>query len=371
MRWAAYAAGGLILFLALHAGALMLHHPRVDPAPPVEIARPAAVAGEATVLFAGDTAEVDAALPLLEERGFEYPFASTVDLLRDADLTVVNHEAPITDGGRAFPLWKDYVYRAPSRSAAALAWAGIDVLGLANNHALDFGASGLDDTLSNAAAHGMVTVGAGRDPGEARRGVVATLGDVRVGLLAYCEEQILWRVYVDQFARPGHAGVAALVEDDVRRDVARLRAAHADAVVVMLHAGDNYEAPLDATVEWAERAVDAGADLVVIHHPHVAHPVDVYGGRPILLSLGNFAFGTPGRQELDYGLLAVAHLKQKRIDRVELIPIATQNRRVNYRPELLRDDELERALTRLRNESALWGAKLQIDRGRAILAVVP
>jgi poly-gamma-glutamate synthesis protein (capsule biosynthesis protein) len=351
----------------------MSHHPRdldAERAAPLVITRPVATPGEATLLFAGDTAEVDAALPTLEEKGFQYPFSLTVDLIRDADLAVANLEAPITDGGRRFPLYKDYVYRAPARSAEALAWAGFDVLGLANNHILDYGAEGLADTRALLGRQGIVTVGAGASPAEARRGVVAQLGALRVGLLAYCEEQILWRVYVDQFARRGHAGAAALVQADVERDVQRLRA-QSDIVIVMLHAGDNYAPPRRSTLEAAERAIDAGADLVVVHHPHVAHPVAVHRGRPILLSLGNYAFGTPGRESLDYGWLALVHARGTALDRVELVPLATQNRRVAYRPEPLHDAELDAALAKMRADSAAYGARLRIDRGRAILDLQP
>jgi poly-gamma-glutamate synthesis protein (capsule biosynthesis protein) len=362
-----------LALLTLHVTLVLTVHPRspeAERAEPMVLERPAARDGEALLLFAGDTAEVDDALPILQKKGLLYPFGDTVDFIRDADLAVANLEAPITDGGERFPLPKGYVYRAPPASAAALAWAGFDVLGLANNHSLDYGAAGLADTVALAARSGMVTVGAGADPAEARRGVVATLGSLRVGLLAYCEEQLFWRIWVDQFARRAHPGVAALVEDDLRRDLERLRR-RADVVVVMLHAGENYAPPRRSTVKWAERAIDLGADLVVVHHPHVAHPVEVYRGRPILLSLGNYAFGTPGHPALDYGWLAYAHVGGKRpgakIDRVELVPLAVQNRRVFFRPEPLSDDELDRALARMRDQSRPLGAQLRIDRGRAIL----
>jgi len=377
MRWAAYAVAGTLLFVALHAALLMAHHPRdlaAERAEPVRVERPASVDGEATVLFAGDTAEIDDALPILEQKGFQYPFVDTIDLIRDADLSVANLEAPITDGGRrrrSVP--GDYIYRAPSQSAAALAWAGFDVLGLANNHALDYGDEGLADTIALAERNGMVTVGAGRDPAQARRGVVARIGSVRVGLVAYCEEQLLFRVALDLFARRHHAGVAALGDDDLRRDVARLKSA-ADVVVVMLHAGSNYAPPAPSTLRWGERAVDAGADLVVVTHPHVAHPVAMWRGRPILLSIGNYAFGTPGRNQLDYGWLATAHVRGQRIDRVELVPIDVQNSRVFFRPGFLDGVELDGALRRMQEESRRYGAALRIShegRGRVILDVPP
>jgi poly-gamma-glutamate synthesis protein (capsule biosynthesis protein) len=200
--------------------------------------------------------------------------------------------------------------------------------------------------------------------------VVAQLGGLRVGLLAYCEQQILWRVYVDQFARARHPGVAGLSRRALAEDIARLRP-QVDVLVVMLHAGDNYAPPNPAAVRWAERAIDLGADLVVAHHPHVGHPVMLHHGKPILLSLGNYAFGTPGRARLEYGWLAYAHVAGRRLDRIELEPLAVQNRRVDFRPTPLVDDELASVLGRMQAESAARGAQLRIDRGRVILDLQP
>ena len=380
MRFAGYVLVGIIAFVALHSLVVWTWHPRADAMAelaPLTMSRTPAVAREATVLFAGDTAEINAALGIVEVRGLLYPFGSTMDLVRAADVAVANVEAPITDGGREFPLYKDYVYAAPSGSAQALADAGFDVLGFANNHALDYGRSGLDDTLANVARAGMIAIGAGRDAAEARRGVVVDVGGIRVGLLAYCERQMLWDVYVDQFARARHPGVAFAAEPDLDRDVARLRA-RADLVVVSFHAGDNYAAPRSSQLAWARRAVDAGADLVVEHHPHVAQPVALYRGRAILLSLGNYAFGTPGRFDrfhaddaLDIGLLAVAHARRCDVgaafDRVELVPLVVHNDRVNYRPELLAGAELYDALARLTKMSARYGASLVDENGRGVV----
>lgn len=352
---------------SLHAAVLMRWEPRrVVTLEPRTIARAPWRDGEATILLAGDTAEIDAALPTLAEQGLLWPFQLTMDLVRDADLAIVNHEAPITDGGRRFPIWKDWIYRAPSASAGALAFAGVDVLGLANNHLLDYGAEGLRDTIAHAEAAGLVTAGAGESPEEARRGVIATLGALRVGVLAYCEKQILWRTYVDLYARPGHPGVAALVERDLADDIARLRP-RVDVLIVSLHVGLNYAPPTADAVRWSQRAVELGADLVVGHHPHVAHPVAVHQGKPILLSLGNYTFGTPGWSILEHGWLALAHVTGRRLDRVELVPLDVQNRRVRFRPVPLDGAALDAALRRMQAESAAFGARLRIDRGRAIL----
>jgi len=367
MRFVAYFLAGVLAQACLYICTLMAWSPRdpaVDRAEPLRLSRPGGQ--DITLLFAGDTLEGDAAEPLLREKGYQYPFSLTVDLLREADLAIVNQEGPISDGGDRFPIYKDYVYRALAPSAAALAWAGVDVLALANNHSIDWGASGLADSARLAVENGMVVIGAGMDEVEARRGLIATVGETRVGLLAFCEKKWLWRWYVDQFARRGHPGVALLSEANLRDDIARLRK-QSDVVIVQLHGGENYAPPTAEMRRWAERAIDLGADLVVIHHPHLAHPVAMHAGKPILLSLGNFVFGTPGQDNLAYGLLAFARVHAKKLDRLELVPIAVQNRRVEFRPEPLHDRELEQALAALRVESARFGAELEADGGRAVL----
>ncbi|MGZ3405417.1 MAG: CapA family protein, partial [Polyangia bacterium] len=358
-------------------------HPRqtaLAGAEPLVVTRAPSTPGQATLLFAGDTALADLALAEIEVRGWLYPFGSTIDLVRGADVAIANHEAPISDGGTPSPLWKGWVYRAPAASARALADAGFDVLELANNHMLDDGFDGLADTLDNAARAGLATVGAGRDDADARRGVVVDVGGVRVGLLAYCERQLLWDVYVDQFARAHRGGVAMAAEPDLARDVARLRA-RADLVVVSFHVGENYQPPTRAARRWSERAIDAGADLVVDHHSHVAHPIAMYRGRPIVLSVGNYAFGTQGRfglhrdrDLLDVGLLAFAHARRcagggAAFDRLELVPIAVHNDRVRFRPEPLAGAELADTLARLGEASRRYGAELRDEAGRGVVTL--
>lgn len=367
MRWIAYAILGLAAYLFLYTLVLYFYAPRDSTVmEPVRITRAPLAPGEATLLFAGDTAEADAALPTLQKRGFDHPFAATVDLVRAADVAIANLEAPITDGGDPIPVYTRYVYRAPHQSAEALKTAGFDLLTMANNHAVDYGWSGIRDTIDNLHAVGLELIGAGKSDGEARRGAIFTVGGLKVGVIALCEDQIFFRVWVNLFARRGHFGAAALTRKNLEDDIARLRP-EVDVLVVALHAGYNYAPPRQATIDWSERAIDLGADLVVVHHPHVAHPVALYKGKPILLSLGNYAFGTPGHADLDYGWLAQVHLTGKKLDRVELIPLAVQNSRVQFQPRLLDGGELDQVLDRMIAESRGHGATLRKARGRAML----
>jgi gamma-polyglutamate biosynthesis protein CapA len=383
VRTAASLLAALVAFVALWGLVVGTWHPRKDAlasAEPQTLERAPSTAGEATLLFAGDTALADLTLPLVEERGWLYPFGSTIDLVRGADVAIVNHEAPITDGGTPSPLWKGWIYRAPAKSARALADAGFDVLELANNHATDSGFDGLADTIANATRAGLVTIGAGRDSTDARRGVVVDVGGLRVGLLAYCERQAALDLYVDQFARGDRPGVAMAAEPDLDRDIARLHA-RADLVVVSFHIGDNYAPPTGAARRWAERAIDAGADLVVDHHPHVAHPIAMYRGRAIVLSLGNYAFGSQGRffwrsdhDMLEVGLFAIAHARRcagggAAFDRLELMPLAVHNERVHFRPEPIYGVELNKTLAWLVESSRRYGAELRSEAGRGVVTL--
>src|SRR6185312_11918451 len=122
---------------------------------------PASRAGHASVLLLGDTGPGDAAEGTLRQQGYDYPYRATVDLVRGADLAITNLEMPLTERGSPPTLYKDYIYRARPEAAAALAWAGIDVVSLANNHVIDYGDVGLDDSLTYLHQAGLATLGAG------------------------------------------------------------------------------------------------------------------------------------------------------------------------------------------------------------------
>jgi poly-gamma-glutamate synthesis protein (capsule biosynthesis protein) len=366
-RAGARAAAALIGLCALHWGfSYLLAAPGQVELPPVRIERVPNRPGHASVLLLGDTGPGDAAEDTLRDKGYEYPYRATVDLVRGADLAITNLEMPITDRGTPPTLYKDYIYRARPEAAPALAWAGIDVVSLANNHVIDYGDVGLSDSIAAVKAAGMVSLGAGADEAEARRGVIATIGDVRVGVLAFCQRQPLWEMWVDQFARAGRPGTVALTERALRDDIARLRP-QVDVLVVLLHIGYNYRAPADTTVAWSKRAIELGADLVVDHHPHLAHPLMTHLGRPIALSVGNYAFGTPGREILDEGLMVFLEIEGRRLDRIEIVPIDVQNRRVGFQPRPLVGPELDRCLERLIAGSTRLGARLERVGDRAVL----
>ncbi len=247
---------------------------------------------------------------------YAYPFARVAHHLRAADLSVVNLEGPLTAGGKRLP--KNFNFRASPHLAAALSRAGIGAVSLANNHTMDFGPVGLEDTLAALRREGIAAFGAGATLPAARRGVVVERRGMRIGLLGYLflgEPSLEPREVFAGPRRPGAAGhpaSAAAVEAMVREDVPRLRTA-ADVVVVSFHWGreKRYE-PEPYQQRLGRAAIEAGAALVLGHHPHVMQGIEAYGGGLIAYSLGNFVFGGKWRPEDTDTILLKVRLRPPR-----------------------------------------------------------
>lgn len=363
-RLAVVLCGSAVVHLAL----LWLWNPFVEVGPPQRVAAGGRRGGASDIVlvFAGDTAPTDAATDTLNRFGFEYPYASTLGLLRDSDLTVVNLETTVSTDAPVFPLYKRYVYRSSPLALDAMKWAGIGAVTVANNHIMDHGPQGLRDTLRHLRQRSIAAIGAGATASDARRGAVFDVRGTRIGVLSYLEDSPMHSLYMRSFAWGPRPGCARLEASFVKQDVARLRR-HADIVIVSMHWGRYYEGVTLVQRLFGRIATEAGADAVIGHHPHVPHPVGLHRGRPIIYSLGNYAFGTRGREHIRHGLVARLHVRQGRIRRVELVPLLVQNRVVHFRPERLAANDARPLLEGLVSASRAHGADLRIVGDHAVL----
>ena len=213
------------------------------------------------------------------------PFASITPSLGSSDLSVVNVEMTISDRGA--PRDKTYVFRAPPPAAGRIAAGGVRVANLANNHAMDYGPDALSDTIDLLEGAGVVTVGAGRDTDEAYRyRVMTTAGGLSV---AFVGASLI--VPPNFAAGPSTPGIASAHTPDLARvlDTVRAATAAADAVVVAVHWGiERNPCTTEAQRTLARQLLDAGADAVIGHHPHVLQPVVFTGEKLVAFSLGNF-----------------------------------------------------------------------------------
>jgi poly-gamma-glutamate capsule biosynthesis protein CapA/YwtB (metallophosphatase superfamily) len=242
-------------------------------------------------------------------------------LLHGADLVFANLECPLTS--RSAPADKLVAFRSDPRLARDLVAAGVDVVTLANNHMYDQGVLGMFDTLAALRVAGVAAVGAGEHLGAALAPAILPAQGLRIAFLGVATTLPVGcaaapdrpglapiRVTTSYVADPSGLeetpGIAPFVETrawsgDVEAVVAAVRAARrqADACVVGIHWGvpngwvAQFQDPLATYQRPLARAlVDAGADVVVGHHPHVLHGIEMLEGRPVFYSLGNFVFHT-------------------------------------------------------------------------------
>src|SRR4051794_18645808 len=197
--------------------------------------------------------------------------ADVLSVAAEADLFVVNLECCISARGARWPEpGKPFFFRAPPPAAELLARAGVDCVTLANNHALDFGADALLDTLEHLRAAGIAWAGAGPDVEAARAPAVLTAAGLRLAVLAASDHP---RAFA---AGPGSPGIAyADLYGDPRGGWladAVAAARDADAVLVAPHWGPNMTTrPLPHVHRAAEELLAAGATLVAGHSAHVFH----------------------------------------------------------------------------------------------------
>jgi poly-gamma-glutamate capsule biosynthesis protein CapA/YwtB (metallophosphatase superfamily) len=295
------------------------------------------------VTWTGDTFIGDGASSLIEEHGPDHVFEDVASLL-GGDVVIVNAEAPITTLDQPFMPYKPYSYASNPDAADAMARAGVHVLGLANNHAMDQGEEGLIDTMDHAAAAGLATFGAGIDDRQAERPLLLQGNGYTVAVVA------LAKGYgTSVTAGMGRAGTIPFSDASIARGHRLAKSAGADHVVAYVHWGRNYSAePIPDQRREAERFAAAGYDLVIGHGPHVMQGVELIGSMPVVHSLGNFVFGAPGRFQDEgqpgYGLIADTVFGPAGLEEVRLTCIVVDNRLVDYQPTGCDDEEAARVL---------------------------
>jgi hypothetical protein len=211
------------------------------------------------------------------------PFSGFATELASADAAFGNLECPVATQGNPFD--KIFTFRAHPRVLPILA-QHFSAVSLANNHSGDYGKPALVETLTGLASAGIGSFGAGRDLSAAHRPFILERGGVRIALLGYDEFQP--RAFE---AGPDSAGVAWSEDEQAITDIRAARASGADLVIPFLHWGwENELAPCPHQRELARTLVDAGADAVIGAHPHVTQGAELYRGKLIVYSLGNFVF---------------------------------------------------------------------------------
>ena len=245
------------------------------------------------IVFVGDIMLDD--LPGKYIKDGNDPFASFSDLFQSADLTIGNLECVVGTSGVAED--KPFVLRAHPRVLPVLK-KHFNALSLANNHSGDFGPTAFASMLDLLDASGIKYFGGGRNLQEAYAPIIFDIKGKRIALLAY--NLFFPRSFEALDDRPGNAWGE---NDYVREGIRRARSIHqADIVITYPHWGWENEKIASANqVALAHLMVDSGADAVIGGHPHVTQNIEIYKGKTIFYSLGNFVFDSFDTEETNTG----------------------------------------------------------------------
>lgn len=269
-----------------------------------------------------------------DENGPAYFLQSVKPVFEADDLTIVNMEGTLTESTSRMD--KTFAFKGPADYTKILTEGSVEAANLANNHSRDYGEQSYTDTIAALDAAGIVNFGYDRT-------AVMDVNGVKVGLVGTyelaegmgCEEEMI-------------ANIKA-VEDQ-----------GAQIVIVSFHWGierENY--PDENQVNLAHSAIDHGADLVLEHHPHVLQGIEVYNGKNIVYSLGNFCFGgnsNPSDKDTmifqQTFTVQNGELVEDNVTNVIPCSLSSESGRNTYQPTPLEGEEKDRVMAKIEEFSA-------------------
>ncbi len=277
-----------------------------------------------TISLAGDVMMDGSVRQQINKYGYDYPWEKVGDYLKDSDLAIVNLETSITTRGNKWPN-KQFNFRSNPKNLDSMKAAGVDMVTLANNHVLDYSNQGLIDTIDNLKKREISYAGGGKNKKEALQGVIIEKDDIKIGVLAFSRviPDVKW------YANNNRAGIVGAYDgytQDMFKRIEEMKK-EVDILILSSHWGvERSTKPRPQDIKIAKAAIDAGVDIVMGHHPHVLQGVEIYKGKPIFYSLGNFVFG--GRDKLTRTtMISQVNLKDKKLESIKVIPCNIVNGR--------------------------------------------
>ncbi len=254
-----------------------------------------------TVAAVGDMCFVSSVRRLVASKGADAPFSSTHKVLAAADVTLGNLECALSTRGHAVA-GKQYTFEGPPSAVKGLAYAGFDFVAQANNHARDFGATALRDTIRNLNTAHIAHAGAGANSAAAFKPAIIRRNGATIAYLSFCQ------IGPSSFRAGKHrSGTAYTLSKSTVVKAIKSARKKANYVIVAFHWGVEREfTPTGTQVSFGRAAIRAGANLVLSHHPHVIQGIEFYKRGLIAYSLGNFVFSPGSASGHDTVILTLA-----------------------------------------------------------------
>jgi poly-gamma-glutamate synthesis protein (capsule biosynthesis protein) len=348
---------GVIILVWLAASAVALSGcggsaggPSPEPGPPLIPDLPPPLSGSVHVAAVGDVLLDRGVQEAIAANGMDSILAVVADQLRRVDITFGNLENPLATTGARDPARS--VFRGDPANVQVLVLGGFEIVSLANNHTLNSGPEALVETIDCLETAGIRYVGAAREEAHGSDPVFLDVRGLQVGFLAYTDLD---------FAHGSYSRVDADLTQ-LRQQIAAAKTA-CDVLLVSYHWGNmDQRRPTSRQVEVAHASIDAGADAVLGHHPHVLQGLEVYRGRPILYSLGNFVFDQSSRSRREGGLFELVYSAAGGWQ-VWMTPVAISMERMG--PEYPTPQQRSAILNGLQQWSGELGASVDVVRGWA------
>jgi len=267
----------------------------------------------------------------IREFGPNYPFRKIQEIISQADIAFCNLECAVSPDATGKS--KGNVFCVKPADAKGLSYAGFDVVSLANNHMFDCEKKGILSTMEFLTKEKIRFAGAGKTTAEAIRPAIFDVRNIRVGFLAFCAYPMDWiNLEEDDPAIAFYDSTIAI------EAVSELKK-KADVVVVSMHWGDEYKKlPNSSQINIAHQLIDAGADLILGHHPHVTQKIDMYKDGLIAYSLGNFVFDQR-KPETKKSMIFRTKITKKGVALLPPLPVEIENFQPGIIEEILKKTE--------------------------------
>jgi len=256
-----------------------------------------------------------------------YPWGDAAPILKQADLRICNLECVLADQGKPWSS-KTFYFRSDSKNAAVFKEGEIDLVSLANNHSLDFGYYALENMLDNLDRAGVGHAGAGMDSDKAMKPVFKEAGGLKIGFISFTDNEPTWE------AGKGLPGTFYVPIDLQDRRAAQLielikeAKSDSDIVIVSAHWGPNWGYhPEPKHIPFAHALIDAGADIIFGHSAHVFQGIEIYKGKPIFYSAGDFVddYVIDEIERNDESFVFTVEIEAREIKKIKLYPVVIRD----------------------------------------------
>lgn len=305
------------------------------------------------ILISGDFCPRERVAVSIERGDFATVLGEVKEITNNTDYAIVNLECPVVEH-EAKPIDKcGPNLKCTSKAVEALRWAGFNCVTLANNHFLDFGETGVKDTLEACQSCGLDYVGGGNDINEASQILYKEIKGKKLAIINCCEHE--FSIATDN---AGGSNPLNLVKQYYAIQEARLKADH---VLVIIHGGvELFWLPSKRMIETYRFFIDAGADAVVNHHQHCYSGYEEYKGKPIFYGLGNFCFDWfPEDYRWTSGFMVNLLFEENHKVKFDIIPYRQCTEMPNVR--ILYDKEKEDFFEKLNGYNAIIATDVQLE----------